>query len=305
MSPLSEIHIEFPYIYNMEATISDLSVFNSQGTLEAQRSWYPESYNRLAIYPNPAPLEFSKHPTEYNSTLSSILVVSNHRPPELDDAIALLQKQGIHVDQLQDVRGQRAGTITSAEVLSKYDCVISIGKTVQYCLAMGKPVFIYDRFGGPGFLNETNFDSVAHYTFSGRIGKVNNSLVQSLQQTQNHLSAQDIVKQLTQEYTNAVQFYKHNRVKFINNYSIDKVFPILLNIAKQNQTNNKLSEHYQKYLIHTQFMTADYVVSNQHLANPISEFYRQKVQLFYSTDGTFNEQNSSFFAPLQDKVSLK
>lgn len=169
---------------------------------------------------------------------------------------------------------------------------------------MDKPVFIYDHFGGPGFLNDTNFDSVAHYTFSGRTEIIDQSLVHSLQQTRNRLSARQIVKQLEAGYADAVQFHKNNRAKFICNYSVDKVFPVLLNIAAQNHAKEILSEHYQNYILHTQLMIADYVVSNQHLANPTSEFYRQRIQLFYSTDETFTEQDSSFCAPLQENVSL-
>lgn len=33
------------------------------------------------------------------------------------------------------------------EILSQYDVAITIGKTVQYCLVMGVPVYVYDKFG--------------------------------------------------------------------------------------------------------------------------------------------------------------
>ena len=59
---------------------------------------------------------------------------------------------------LIDAIGSEKPAITSAELLDHYDCVISIGKTVQYCLVQGIPVFLYDRFGGPGYLNESNYD---------------------------------------------------------------------------------------------------------------------------------------------------
>jgi hypothetical protein len=69
---------------------------------------------------------------------------------------------------LIDAIGSEKPAITSAELLDHYDCVISIGKTVQYCLVQGIPVFLYDRFGGPGYLNESNYELAEYYNFSGR-----------------------------------------------------------------------------------------------------------------------------------------
>ena len=85
-------------------------------------------------------------------------MVSNHPPKELQEAMSLLSARGYQVDMLIDAIGSEKPAITSAELLDHYDCVISIGKTVQYCLVQGIPVFLYDRFGGPGYLNESNYE---------------------------------------------------------------------------------------------------------------------------------------------------
>jgi hypothetical protein len=46
--------------------------------------------------------------------------------------------------------------------------VVTIGKTVQYGLACGVPVYVYDKFGGPGYLDRTNFAAAKRCNFSGR-----------------------------------------------------------------------------------------------------------------------------------------
>jgi len=49
-----------------------------------------------------------------------------------------------------------------------YDIIITIGKTVQYCIAIAKSVYVYDYMGGAGFLAEDNFATNEFYNFSGR-----------------------------------------------------------------------------------------------------------------------------------------
>lgn len=52
-----------------------------------------------------------------------------------------------------------------------FDAVLTIGKTVQYSLSMGIPCYIYDHFGGEGWLTPETFDREAFYNFSGRSTK--------------------------------------------------------------------------------------------------------------------------------------
>ena len=56
----------------------------------------------------------------------------------------------------------------NAEFLQQYDLVITIGRTVPRCLAMGVPVYVYDYLGGPGYLTEANFSLAERNNFSGR-----------------------------------------------------------------------------------------------------------------------------------------
>jgi hypothetical protein len=44
---------------------------------------------------------------------------------------------------------------------------VTIGKTVQYALVAGVPVYCYDTFGGPGWLSPENVEAAAANHFSG------------------------------------------------------------------------------------------------------------------------------------------
>ena len=54
------------------------------------------------------------------------------------------------------------------EVLAPYDAVVTIGKTVQYALSMGIPAYVYDHFGGVGWLDEDSLEPELHWAFSGQ-----------------------------------------------------------------------------------------------------------------------------------------
>ncbi|WP_416914340.1 hypothetical protein [Seohaeicola sp.] len=46
--------------------------------------------------------------------------------------------------------------------------VLTIGKSVQYAMAARRPVYVYDRFGGPGWITSENFKNAEKFNFSGR-----------------------------------------------------------------------------------------------------------------------------------------
>ena len=99
------------------------------------------------------------------SRLESIVVVSNHPPPEVLALKPIAEKNGIDFTIIG--KGHEE-VLVSPEVLAPHDVVISIGKTVHYCLAAGIPVFVYDHFGGPGWLTARNIKAAEHDIFSGK-----------------------------------------------------------------------------------------------------------------------------------------
>lgn len=99
--------------------------------------------------------------------LNSIAVITNHCVDEVKTAADILTSRGYSVDFIGDTPYGTARLITP-DVISKYDCVITIGKTVINALAMQKPVYCYDIYGGPGYLTTDNFDEASENNFSGR-----------------------------------------------------------------------------------------------------------------------------------------
>ena len=120
---------------------------------------------QVLVFPNPAPQEFFTFEIRKNPELKKIAVVSNTVQPVLEECAQILEREGI----LTDFVGiKKTPKLVTPEVLDEYDAVITIGKTVQYCLALGIPVFVYDRFGGCGYLNKENIGRAKWFNFSGR-----------------------------------------------------------------------------------------------------------------------------------------
>ena len=54
------------------------------------------------------------------------------------------------------------------DLLLKFDLILTIGKTVQYGLVLGIPVYNYDHFGGDGYITLQNIDFESNYGFTGK-----------------------------------------------------------------------------------------------------------------------------------------
>lgn len=96
--------------------------------------------------------------------LNKIAVVSNHVPDELSE----LAKEMGEEYQIDYIGVQYSPRLVDSELLKKYDLIITIGRTVQQCFASKVPVYVYDYFGGPGYINDTNFALAEKNNFSGR-----------------------------------------------------------------------------------------------------------------------------------------
>lgn len=121
---------------------------------------------RVKIMKNCAGNEyFSAYSSRNNDTnLKKIAVISNHIPNELLELSDLLS-EGIEIDYIGATQSPR---LVDVGLLKKYDLIITIGRTVQHCFAMGTLVYVYDYFGGPGYINDANFEIAEKNNFSGR-----------------------------------------------------------------------------------------------------------------------------------------
>lgn len=203
---------EFPWIYQLEDKLTNLRLVISEETASAQNQYL--NFSPTLFFRNPAPVEFCEIERVPSKTLKKVLVVTNHPPVELDETIAILREQ--HPEVMIETFGETFDwqKVITASELKKYDAIITIGKTVQYGLVAGIPVFVYDKFGGFGYLNKGNYEVAKRQNFSGRGG--------------NKLTAREIVNRLIDEYVPARQFALDHRPDFIDTYSIDNVVPQII-----------------------------------------------------------------------------
>lgn len=142
---------------------------HSEENLKHFMAQYPDLGSAVSIMNNSALARYwNVVPTPSTDRLARLALVSNHLSEEVQRLTELLIVDGICVDVF-GVTGKKA--LVSPDLLRQYDAVMTIGKTVQYGIAAGVPVYCYDHFGGDGWLTPENFESGRAYNFSGRGGR--------------------------------------------------------------------------------------------------------------------------------------
>jgi hypothetical protein len=114
---------------------------------------------------NAAPASFWEPAPPPRNELRSLIVVSNHVPAEVREAITILRGGGLEV---RVIGADDEPLRVDRDVLVGSDAVISIGKTVVDAIACGRPVYVYDHFGGDGWLSPANYAEGLRFNFSGR-----------------------------------------------------------------------------------------------------------------------------------------
>lgn len=220
MSPLDIIPDERPYIYQLEQRLSSKTLSMSPKTNEIMMRFFPEGAKiDFGLFRNPAPVEFSKSKFTSRAKIKKALIVSNHPPKELVDAREILKSRGVQTTLFGDIPSSDGYKLVTEKVLREFDAVVTIGKTAQYCMTMGQPVYIYDRFGGPGYLYSENYENVMNNNFSGRGGYEKKS-------------PSELADDIVAKYGDSVKYHQSNRAKFIREFSIDKVLPQVLKSIK-------------------------------------------------------------------------
>jgi hypothetical protein len=160
----------------------------------------------IELFPNPAPRRFHRGLVPRKQRAETLLVVSNHAPPEVLAAISDLRSRGLVVRHVgKNGEGQAR---VNPKMIFDADAVLTIGKTTQYCLRARAPAFIYDHFGGPGFLSRENFQRAAYNNFSGRC-------------TRRRLSAIQIADEIVCGFANAAQFMTESDAVALDEYALE------------------------------------------------------------------------------------
>lgn len=143
----------------------------------------------ISVSFNAAPKNFIAPPSQ-STKLHKIAIVSNHPPSELLEAAQLLQQRQFDV-MIFGIRHHIQAM--TPELITQFDCIVSIGKTVQYALLSNRAVYCYDHFGGCGYLNAENYQTAKEHNFSGRGGF-------------GHKTAAEIAEEIEFGFTENIQF---------------------------------------------------------------------------------------------------
>ena len=98
------------------------------------------------------------------SAISRVAVIMDEVPREVAKASEMLGNRGVTVD-IYD--GSRRDILINEALLSRYDAVVSGGRTALCCMGLRIPLYCYGAEGGPGWINESCFEKVERYDFSG------------------------------------------------------------------------------------------------------------------------------------------
>lgn len=158
LSPFEPLEAPGPFV---ERALADVILANSDETRAMLAALGPP-FDAARLWPNPAPRAFASPPAA--PAAQTYLAVSNHRTPELAEALSLLARQGTGVRRIG--QGHSSERVTPAHLAAAG--VITIGKTVQYALRAGRAVYCYGPHGGPGWLSSHNFAAARAANFSGR-----------------------------------------------------------------------------------------------------------------------------------------
>lgn len=148
--------------------VPDSANFSIYSNSQVTKDFVAERVNPLVdvkILRNLAPKEWWCSGDRIRRDLRRIVVVSNHAPQEVKSLPSSLLKHGVEV---VFIGGRGARSPVTPKLLNEFDAVITIGKTVQYALAMGVPVFLYDYFGGVGWLDAENIDRAEYFNYNGK-----------------------------------------------------------------------------------------------------------------------------------------
>lgn len=209
LSAIDWIPDERPWIYELEEKICSLQLFIAENTKDFNQGFINKTLP-YKFFRNPAPDVYATLTPHHSSHYPhKILIVSNHQPAELLVVQRILQHQNIQVQILGEINPKP--DLINPQYIADNDVVITIGKTVQYCLVAGTPVYIYDHFGGPGYLDDSNYQQAKEHNFSGR--------------GTNKKDPQTIIEELMNNYQQALQFHRQNRQKFCQEFLLSQTLP--------------------------------------------------------------------------------
>ena len=277
-----------------EERLASLIVFNSPETeKKAQEAAYGLMNRRLrgvSLFTNPAPDNFFQSLKRTSRSLSRIAVVSNHPPTELDAAMELVKTSGIKVDFIGRTKENKVMRV-NAEVLSKYDSIVSIGKTVQYGLALQIPVYCYDRFGGPGYINEKNFENAEFNNFSGR-GFATKDAAQ-------------IADEIINNFPAVTRYFKNSIDNHRSQYRLSTQLSKIMMEATKNMTQRSTNSSYYNLIQYSNLLTrlVPGHTQQEHISRHLIKNMKRTIENLTKKQSQQNKQINSIESQLKKRAA--
>lgn len=221
LGPLAE-HEKLPSF----SQVASLQVFVSPETLEHNQ--IRDTKIPALVFPNSVDKSWFDNAPRKNlpKTPKRIAIISNHIARELLDYTELA-KANCHID----CYGYEGRSIEiTPSLITSYDLIISIGRTVPLCFAARIPVYCYDVHGGPGYINPDTVGHDSFFNFSGRSNP-------------RKLNAQELLDDIVTYYESATNHlealhqYTFEHLDFTNNF--EKMYRA---IATANQMSAQTDE---------------------------------------------------------------
>ena len=192
----------FPSYYK---ELNCVSILSKEAKDLAKEEGYDIS--KIDLFTNYSYENYFKNKKNLSERLERICVVSNHIPTELLDFSKIAKKNKIKVD-IYGI-GYKYKKVDD-KLLSKYDVIISIGKTINYGLSLGIPCYCYDRFGGDGYITKNNIEKSYNYNFSGRYSNIVKT-------------AEEIYNEIINEYDTVITQSKELKKFAYDNFCYEKM----------------------------------------------------------------------------------
>lgn len=151
--------------------------------------------------------------------LKNIAIVSNHIPDEVMEAKKMLEEKEYNVE-IYGLAGKQE--LIDDKILRKYDAIITIGKTVQYAMSLGIPVYVYDIHGGEGYLTLENIEKNRSKNFSGR--------------GFSKKTAEEIFNEITQNFEENLKIVKKIKQYAYENFCFEDNIDKILEIIEQKES---------------------------------------------------------------------
>lgn len=170
---------------------------------------------------------------EPSKVLKKICIISNHLPDELAQVADIMKKNGYLVDIYGILNDYR---LVTPDIMKEYDLVISIGRSIYSGLSLNKACYVYDQFGGDGYITKNNIRKSLDYNFSGRYSS-------------KKVSAQEIYEDIINNYDLAIKDLNYCHEFACKNFNLERNYNKILRKMKYKKINNKrLYKNNQKYI---------------------------------------------------------